>query len=345
MFFLCSSEGIILEYRAKEEELFEPSSNLIGNYVKDVLSEDVSKIIMNAIEETLNSKQPSLIETTLTLTDQPRDFEGRFLYFSDDRIAVFVRDITEKKQAEMLILEENKKLAELNKIKQNLITRVSHELKTPLNSVHGAAHLLMNFYKEQMNENVLEYTDIIYKGSLRLKRLIEDLLNISKIDHDKFEIMKKTDNVSEIIYSCVDQLKYMLIQRNLHLKFDLPKELFFKVDRLRIEQVITNILSNAIKFTPPEGIITIALNKHNEYTDILIKDTGIGLTENEKNLLFIKFGKIERYGQNMDVDIEGSGLGLYISKQIVELHGGEIFVESEGRSKGSTFIIRLYKDS
>ena len=83
---------------------------------------------------------------------------------------------------------------------------------------------------------------------------------------------------------------------------------------------------------------------NNKYTDILIKDTGIGLTENEKKSLFIKFGKIERYGQNLDVDIEGSGLGLYISKQIVELHGGEIFVESEGRNRGSTFIIRLYKD-
>ena len=345
MFFLVSSEGKILEYRAKEKDLYAPSSTIIGRNIKNVLPKNVSNIAMNAIKETLNTKQPSLMEYSLTLRNQLRYYEGRLLYFSDDRIAVFIRDITEKKQAEMLILEENKKLAELNKIKQNLITRVSHELKTPLNSVHGAAHLLMTFYKEQMNETVLEYTDLIYKGSLRLKRLIEDLLNISKIDHDKFELIKKTDNISDIIYSCVDQLKYMLIQRNLHLNVDLPKELFLKVDRLRIEQVITNILSNAIKFTPPEGSITITSKQHNEYTDILIKDTGIGLTENEKKSLFTKFGKIERYGQNLDVDIEGSGLGLYISKQIVDLHGGEIFVESKGRNRGSTFIIRLYKDS
>ena len=122
---------------------------------------------------------------------------------------------------------------------------------------------------------------------------------------------------------------------------NLPKELFFKVDRLQIEQVITNILSNAIKFTPSEGSITITVKQHNKYTDILIKDTGVGFTENELEKIFKKFGKIERYGKQLDVDIEGSGLGLYISKEIVELHDGKIWVESEGKNKGSTFIIKL----
>jgi signal transduction histidine kinase len=90
-------------------------------------------------------------------------------------------------------------------------------------------------------------------------------------------------------------------------------------------------------------MVYISLNETNEYIDIIIKDTGVGLTQEEKGKLFQKFGKIERSGMELDVDIEGAGLGLYISKEIVELHGGQIIVESEGRHKGSSFIIRLNK--
>ena len=118
---------------------------------------------------------------------------------------------------------------------------------------------------------------------------------------------------------------------------------YFKLDKHRFEQVFINILSNAIKNTPPHGQIFVILNETQDQIDVIIKDTGVGLTEDEKTKIFQKFGKIERYGMDLDVDIEGAGLGLYISREIVKLHGGEILVESEGRNKGCTFIVRLYK--
>ena len=107
---------------------------------------------------------------------------------------------------------------------------------------------------------------------------------------------------------------------------------------------IVNIISNAIKNTPPHGKVFVKLNETIDYLDIIIQDTGVGITKEEEKILFQKFGKIERYGMNLDVDIEGVGLGLYISKEIVELHGGRILVESEGRNKGSIFTIRLNKN-
>ncbi len=85
------------------------------------------------------------------------------------------------------------------------------------------------------------------------------------------------------------------------------------------------------------------MDETTDYIDIKVRDTGVGITEKEKEMLFQKFGKIERYGKDLDVDIEGTGLGLYISKEIVELHGGKILVKSEGRNKGATFTIRLFK--
>jgi signal transduction histidine kinase len=147
----------------------------------------------------------------------------------------------------------------------------------------------------------------------------------------------------EVINNCISDNRYLATKRNIIIELNMPDFLKLEFDKMRIEQVITNLLSNAIKNTPKKGIIRINLEEKGDYVYFNISDTGIGLTEQEMEKLFTKFGKIERYGQKMDVDIEGSGLGLYISKEIVDLHGGYIWVESAGRNKGSTFYIKLSK--
>jgi len=112
-------------------------------------------------------------------------------------------------------------------------------------------------------------------------------------------------------------------------------------EKEKIYEVLMNLVSNAIKYTPTNGKITISSEVQNGNYVISVQDTGIGLTDEEKAKIFKKFGKIERYGKGLDVVSEGSGLGLYISKKIIELHKGNIWVESEGRKKGSTFYFSL----
>ena len=109
----------------------------------------------------------------------------------------------------------------------------------------------------------------------------------------------------------------------------------------QIHQLFNNLLTNAIKYTPPNGTIEIQSKIKNNFIIISIKDTGIGFTDDDKEIIFKIFGKIERYGQGFDVLSEGTGLGLYISKKIIKLHGGQIWVESKGRNKGSTFYFSL----
>ena len=236
-----------------------------------------------------------------------------------------------------------------NKIKKSLITRISHELKTPLNTIHSASHVLLNYYKDDLNETTLEYNEIIYKGTLRLKKLIEDLIDISRLEKYKLELNKKKENISNIIRDCALEITYLAKNRNLSLNLNIPEKVFLEVDRIRIEQVLNNVLSNAIKNTvffyktEEFGQIFIKLEDNDDYISISVEDTGVGFTEKEKGSLFKRFGKIERREEQLGIDHEGSGLGLYISKEIVELHGGQILVESEGRNKGSTFKIRLYK--
>ena len=112
-------------------------------------------------------------------------------------------------------------------------------------------------------------------------------------------------------------------------------------EKEQIHQVINNLINNSIKYTPRNGKIQIKSQIQNENVLISVKDNGIGLSLSDKNQLFKQFGKIERFGQGLDVIPDGSGLGLYISKKIIELHGGEIWVESEGKNRGSTFYFTL----
>lgn len=263
-------------------------------------------------------------------------FEGK----KADLIATL--DITEKKEAERLILEENRKLVELNKMRKDIITRVSHELKTPLTSIYGASQILLKHFDGKIDEDALSFIKIFHRGALRLKKLVENLIDASRIESGKLELNIKMNDLVKITKECVEEMSYLLDSRKLAVKLNFPDELQFNVDKIRLQQVITNLLSNAIKNTPINGNIYVKLVDNHDYVDIQIKDNGIGITKKEKELLFEKFGKMERYGMDLGVDIEGSGLGLFISKEIVELHGGQILVESEGRNKGSTFTIRLY---
>jgi len=257
-------------------------------------------------------------------------------------IQVILHDITDRKRADLLVQEEIQKLKELDQIRKDLISRVSHELKTPLVSVCGASELLLELFKDEINEESKELIKMIEKGGSRLKYLVDNLLDITRIEYDKFELITDLTNLSDIIQDCANEMMYLIKRRKLDLKLELPNELIINLDKVRIEQVVLNLLSNAIKNTPPNGKILIKLYRKGNWVEFFVNDTGIGLTREEMDRIFTRFGKIERYGEGLEfIDIQGSGLGLFISKEIINLHKGQIWAESAGRNKGSTFIIKL----
>jgi len=271
------------------------------------------------------------------------DFTSKMIYQGIPANFISIVDITEKKEAEQLITEENKRLLELYELRKDLITRVSHELKTPMTSIYGANQILIKLYMDEIGDEAQKYIEIGHRGCLRLKQLIDNLLDVSRLDAKKIGLKLQKENLIDLLIDCVKDMNYLATNRQLKMKLDLPNEAYIEIDRLRFRQVLSNIISNAIKNTPKEGEILINLVENIEYIDIRVKDNGVGLTEKEQEQLFEKFGKMERYGMDLGVDIEGSGLGLYISKEIVDLHRGKIFVESKGRNKVSTFTIRLFK--
>jgi len=260
----------------------------------------------------------------------------------DFLVQAILHDITDRKRADLLVQEEIKKLKELDQIRKDLISRVSHELKTPLVSVCGASELLLELFEDEITGESKELIRMIEKGGSRLKYLVDNLLDITRIEYDKFTLILESVNLNEIIKDCENEMMYLIKRRKLDLELELSNELFIIVDRVRIEQVVLNLLSNAIKNTPPYGKILIKLYRKDNWAEIMVNDTGIGLTREEMDRIFTRFGKIERYGEGLEfIDIQGSGLGLYISKEIIDLHRGQIWAESAGRNKGSTFIIKL----
>ncbi len=278
------------------------------------------------------------IINVLALGDVVRNNEGEVV-----EIIGTVQDITEKKKAERIVLQEIKKLKELNNLKDDLITRISHELKTPLTAICGASQMLLNHLQNNDEVNIFRYADIINKGGERLKNFAKDLIECSEIESNELKLRLSRENLAEIVKEVVEDIIYIANERGIFLNVKFHDKFHLDIDRFRIQQVISNLISNAIKNTPRNGMVYIDLQENGDHVDLLIKDNGVGLTSGEKKLLFKKFGKIERYGKSLDVDIEGSGLGLYISKKIVKFHGGQILVESEGRNKGSIFTIRLPK--
>jgi len=257
-------------------------------------------------------------------------------------IQIIFYDITERRKAGNIILKEIKKLKELDQIRKDLISRVSHELKTPLVSVCGASDLLLSLYNDKFGKEELELIQMIERGGKRLRYLVNNLIDISRVKYKKLKLKKQPCDLTEIIKYCSKDFNFLIKERKIILNLNLPKTLYINIDRIRIEQVIANLLSNAIKNTPPNGKIQVILQDIEGWAKISVYDTGIGLTKDEMEKIFTRFGKIERFGHGFEyLDIEGAGLGLYISKEIVNLHGGQIWVESSGRHNGSTFIFKL----
>lgn len=345
LFFLVDSKSTILDYRGKRESFYVPPEEFLGKKMSDLLPIELAKKAASSIKKTIETRKQHLFEYNLTINNIKKYYEARLLFYSQNQVAIFIRDISQRKKAEKMIKEEVKRLKEIDDMRRDLISRVSHELKTPIMAISGASEYLLETYQDKLENEPINFLQMINSNEKRLEKLIENLLNISRINYQKIQIGKEECNLSILIKNVSNEMKYLRKERGLDIGFNIPPEIKLNVDRIRIEQVIMNLLSNAIKNTPPGGLITISINKKKHYIEILISDTGIGFTDDEIDKLFTQFGKIERYGEGLEyLDISGSGLGLYISKKIVEMHDGEITVESKGRNKGSTFKVYLPKN-
>ncbi len=346
---LIDTQGVVVDMNPKAEQMFGyDRSEIVGKKFMNlsIIHMDYLPNLLTVFRKFVKGKKFHRMDLKINRKDGVvfwANLQAALTKINEKTyVQALFTDVTAKKEAEILVEEEVKKLKELDQIRKNLISRVSHELKTPLVSVSGGCELLLTIYGEQLSKEELEIVELIEKGGKRLKHLVDNLIDISRIDYEKFKLLKKPNDLSAIIREISKELNYSIKDRKINLMLLLPESFQINLDIVRIEQVIMNLLSNAIKNTPPNGEIVIKLIKNENFAEFSISDTGIGISPKEMEMLFTKFGKLERYGEGFEyIDIQGTGLGLYISKEIVDSHEGEIRAESEGRNKGSTFVVRL----
>lgn len=229
-------------------------------------------------------------------------------------------------------------LEELNRLKNEFISNVSHELRTPLASIVGFAETLSS--EEDLPPDMQkEFSQVIYAEGKRLARLINDVLDFSKLENDKDSLEKSTFNIIELLKEIVEKWQTQMSRKELTFHVEIPDALVeVNADKERISKAIGNLLSNAVKFTNKGGRVSLLVRDFLKEVEIIISDTGIGIPKEELPRLFQKFNKVNRSG----TQAPGAGFGLAAVKQIIDLHEGLIKVKSEV-DKGSTFIIKLPK--
>ncbi|MFQ6120952.1 MAG: ATP-binding protein, partial [Methanosarcinales archaeon] len=232
--------------------------------------------------------------------------------------------------------ESNKKLKELDKLKSDFISMVSHDLKTPLTAIKTSAQVLETLPEKNIQQKK-EILKIIIRNVDRQARLVDDLLDLSRIESGRMELKMEPIALYDIIKCSIENIQQLADEKNIEINIDLPEELPKIIgDKDKLIQVLVNLLSNAVKFTQNYGKILVKAIAKEKNVEVRVKDTGIGIAKENINKIFDKFYRANTTSKK----VSGTGLGLAICKGIIEAHGGKIWAESE-LGKGSNFIFTL----
>lgn len=314
--------------------LFEVSSFVI---VPMVVKESVEGYIFVGNQTSYNVVSEGDIDSLFILANQLGvALDNAQLYAqlkrSHDQLEIRVEERTKE------LAEANKQLIKLNQVKSDFVSAVSHELRTPLTSIKGYAAILSAGRLGDVSEVQAEKLNKINIHSDELIKLVNDLLDIARIESGKIGMSIKHSSLNEIIKSIADLFFPQTDEKNINLQLEIPQEdLLVWMDPSQISRVFINLIGNAMKFTPEQGTISIRVKPGEKFINIEISDSGIGISEADIPHLFDEFYRVDNA---INAEKKGTGLGLPLVKKIVEAHKGQIWVTSEV-GKGTTFHFTL----
>jgi len=270
------------------------------------------------------------------------------------RVTTIIRDITERRQMEdRLRATEEKYIRELelrnreaeraNQLKTEFLGNMSHELRSPLHTVIGFTQLLAEEKEGPLNEKQKRFLSHIQNDSLHLLDLINDLLDLSKIEAGRLELRYEAFPIDAVIAEALSSVRPRATAKSLEIETDISIATPVYADRLRFKQILHNLLTNAIKFTPDGGSVRVQAAGRGGFAEISVRDTGIGIPDDQQQAVFDKFYQVRAGIQGGH---EGTGLGLAITKRLVDQHGGNISLKSEpGNGTCFTFTIPFERSS
>ncbi len=321
---LTNERGEILLLNPSIRKLFFIDSSPEGRKPLEVIRNNaIQEIVDRVLHE---NREVITQEVSISIPEQKTIMINGVPIVKDNIIegAVFVfHDITELKR--------------LEEIRKDFVANVSHELRTPISSIKGYAETLLDG-KVDNEDTVKEFLSIIYQDSNRLANLIDDLLDLSKIESGKMKMEFEPLEVLPIVSRCVNVLEKTAKDKTLSLKLDIPADLSKILgDHKRLSQVFLNLLDNAIKYTPEGGSITVSATSKEKIVQVDISDTGIGISEKDLPRIFERFYRVDKARSR---ELGGTGLGLSIVKHIIQAHNGQVWVQST-LGQGSTFSFTI----
>jgi PAS domain S-box-containing protein len=338
--FIFDFDGKILDFNTKSLDISGYSAGeLLKHPIMDILS--VGNVEKDFLQ--LASSENMIVEGGLTTKKLHRlDVSISSSIFSGKgkgKIQCFVRDISYQKKVERELLAAKLEAEESDRLKSAFLANMSHEIRTPMNGIVGFASLLQ---EEDLGwEDRKQYTELIVKGSNDLLRIINDVLDISKLESGQVRLFKRKFEVNEFLYNL--NMLYLTRMESIKEGVKLVCEnavekptLEIFTDELRLKQILINLIDNSLKFTE-KGEVRFGVELHNGFITFFVEDTGIGIPKNKQEIIFDRFRQSD---DSISRKYGGTGLGLSISLGLIELMDGEIRLESE-EGKGSKFYVTL----
>lgn len=340
-------------------------TEIIGKTNQELFESD-SQYLDQLIQQAFDTAEQVFVDHEILLPEGKHVFESVYAPITDpsgkvQRVLGVSRDISEFKHQWQILEQQNQQLAETTRIKEEFVATTSHELRTPLTAILGFSNVLLQEFFGELNSKQKDYIERIYNSGQHLLELINDILDLSRLEAGRMELDLQAIYVPEICETVTDLIQERAINQGLQLELDIDLKIEWIVaDPRRLKQMLLNLLANAVKFTP-QGTVGLKVycdsamplvgnlhslmlsgsttdgSKNQQFIHFLVWDTGIGIDEADQRSLFSPFSQID---SSLTRNQQGSGLGLVITQKLAELHGGWISLTSQ-KGAGSQFTISL----
>jgi signal transduction histidine kinase len=340
---LISADGILLCINeVAAHKLGDSAENLIGGNFYELFPPDVAAERRMRILEVVRSGMPIRSVdmdgggSTETLVYPISHVSGKV-----EMVALFSRDVTIQMQADLELRKAKEAAESADVAKSSFLAQMSHELRTPLNAIIGFSEILEDQTFGPLNERQSRYISHVHTSGLHLLELINQILDLSKVEAGKMELYFSPVNISRLLESGIVMIMEKARKHGIKVDLRVEPELSeagIEADEIKLRQIVFNLLSNAAKFTPDGGRVDLLARKEGDELIISVSDTGIGIRPEDRERIF---GSFEQLDSSYTRRQQGTGLGLALARSLVELHGGRIWAESEGEGKGSKFIFAI----